>query len=195
MAMRNAHGAFCLGFLGSLYMLFTVGVLHIPPATIGVIVALGGLFALAGTAASEPLVRRYGIGATFIGAAVFSGVTSFLHPMAHGSVALCCVFLAAGQIGDFAWPAISITETSLRQSVAPPQVLGRVNSAMNLLFNGLVPAGAFAGGALAGAIGVRTTMMLGAGGYLLSSLWLVFSPVRQLRDLPAATNSATSAVT
>jgi hypothetical protein len=66
---------------------------------------------------------------------------------------------------------------------------------MNLLFNGILPLGSFAGGALAGVIGVRATMLLGAAGYLLSSLWLVFSPVRHLRELPAATNSATSAVT
>jgi MFS family permease len=195
MSLRNAQGAFCMGFLGSLYMLFTVGVLHIPPATIGVIVALGGAFAIAGTAAAERLVRRFGIGATFIGAAVFSGCTAFLHPLAHGSLVMCCAYLAAGQIGDFAWPALNITETSLRQSVAPPQVLGRINSAMNLLFNGLIPVGAFAGGALADVIGVRSTMLLGAGGYLLSSLWLAFSPVRHLRELPAATKSATSAVT
>jgi predicted MFS family arabinose efflux permease len=195
MALRSGQGAFCMGFFGSLYMLFTVGVLHISPATIGVIVALGGAFAIAGTAAAERLVRRFGIGPTFIGAAVFSGCTAFLHPLAHGSVALCCAFLAAGQIGDFAWPALNITETSLRQAVAPPHVLGRVNSAMNLLFNGIIPLGAFAGGALAGMIGVRATMLLGAGGYLLSTLWLVFSPVRHLRELPAATKSATSAVT
>ena len=54
---------------------------------------------------------------------------------------------------------------------------------MNLLFNGIIPVGSFAGGALASVIGVRTTMFLGAGGYLLSSLWLIFSPVRDLREL------------
>jgi predicted MFS family arabinose efflux permease len=195
MALRSAQGAFCMGFLGSLYMLFAKRVLGLTPATIGLIVSLGGIFALGGAAAAERLFRRVGFGRAFIGAALFSGLTAFLHPLAHGSVTLCCVYLAAGQVGDLAWPALNIAETSLRQSVAPPQVLGRVNSAMNLLFNGLVPVGAFAGGVLASAIGVRTTMLLGAAGYLLSSLWLIGSPIRHLRELPAATNSATSAVT
>ena len=66
---------------------------------------------------------------------------------------------------------------------------------MNLMFNGMIPVGAFLGGAVAEVIGVREAMFVGAGGYLLSTLWLVFSPVRHLRELPAATNAATSAVT
>ena len=161
---------------------------------IGVVVATGGAFAIAGAALSERLVRRLGVGRAMIGALLLTGVASFLHPMAHGSVALCCVFLIAGQAGDFAWPPLITTEVSLRQSVAPAAVLGRVNSSMNLVFNGVIPVGAFVGGALAEAIGVREAMFVGAGGYALSALWVIFSPIRHLRDLPA-TNAATSAVT
>lgn len=194
MALRSATAALFMGFFASLYPLFTVKVLGLTPAVIGVVVATGGAFAVAGAWLSEWIVRRMGFGAAFVGAVLFTNGTTFLHPMAHGSVALCCLFLVAGQLGDFAWPTINITETSLRQAVAPVDALGRVNSAMNLMFNGMIPVGAFAGGALAEAIGVRAAMFVGGGGYLLSTLWLIFSPIRHLRDL-AATNSATSAVT
>ena len=63
-------------------------------------------------------------------------------------------------------------------------MLGRVNSAMHLLFWGALPAGALAGGALAEAVGMREALFIGALGVLLSSMWLVFSPVRRLRALP-----------
>jgi predicted MFS family arabinose efflux permease len=195
MALRSSNAAVAMGFFASLYPLLTVRVLNLPPATIGVIIALGGGFALLGAAASERLIRRLGFGRAFAAAVLFTNFTTFLHPMAHGSVALACAFLAAGQLGDFAWPTLIITETSLRQAVAPPEMLGRVNSAMSLLFNGLIPIGALMGGALAEMVGVRTAMLVGAGGYLLSSTWLVFSPIPALRELPAATNAATSAVT
>ena len=72
----------------------------------------------------------------------------------------------------------NITEVSLRQSVTPAHLLGRVNSAVYLLFRGLVPLGALAGGAAGGVIGVRTTMLIGASGFLLSTLFMVFSPIR-----------------
>jgi Na+/melibiose symporter-like transporter len=195
MALRSASAAVFMGFFASLYPLFTVKVLALSPAVIGVVVSSGGAFALAGAALSDRIVRRVGFGRAFLCAVLFTNVTTFLHPMAHGSALLCCVFLVAGQLGDFAWPTLNVTETSLRQASAPPHMLGRVNSAMNLVFNGLVPVGAFAGGALAAVIGVRTAMFVGGAGYLASTLWLVFSPIPALRELPASTNEASSAVT
>ncbi len=194
MGLRTFTGALFMGFFASLYPLLTVKVLALSPAAIGVIVAIGGAFAIAGSAVAERVVRRLGFGPAFLAAAVFTGFTSFLHPLAHGSATMACAFLAAGQLGDFAWPVLNITETSLRQSAAPPHVLGRVNSAMQLLFNGLIPVGAMAGGVIAVSIGVRTTMLIGAAGYLLSSLWLVFSPIPRLRELPPSAEDAAVAV-
>jgi hypothetical protein len=68
---------------------------------------------------------------------------------------------------------------------APTRLLGRVNSAMHLLFWGVLPLGALAAGALAEAVGMRGALFIGALGVLLSSFWLVISPVRRLRALPA----------
>ena len=195
MVLRAATAALFMGFFASLYPLFTVKVLNLSPSLIGIVVASGGAFALAGAAVSERLVRGLGLGRALLCAVLFTNFTTFLHPLAHGPAALACAFLVAGQLGDFAWPAINITETSLRQASAPPRLLGRVNSAMNLLFNGFIPVGAFAGGALASVTGVRTAMFVGGAGYLVSTLWLVFSPIPALRELPASTNEASSAVT
>jgi len=49
---------------------------------------------------------------------------------------------------------------------------------MHLLFRGIYPAGGLAGGALAQAIGVRNTMLIGAAGILCSIVLLI--PVRTL---------------
>ena len=194
MALRSATAAFFMGSFGSLYPLLTVKVLGLSPAAIGLIVSVGGAFAILGALFSERVVARLGIGRTLLAAVVLSAFTSFLHPLAHGSVLLCCVFLCAGQIGDVVWPALNVAEMSIRQAAAPPHILARVNSAMNLLFTGIIPVGALVGGAVAGGIGVRTTMLIGSAGYLVSSLWLIFSPVPALRELPP-TNAASSAVT
>jgi hypothetical protein len=55
---------------------------------------------------------------------------------------------------------------------------------MQMLVRGVFPVGSFCGGALASVIGVRPTLTLGALGFLSSSLWLVFSPIRKLREYP-----------
>jgi predicted MFS family arabinose efflux permease len=194
MALRTATAALFVGFFMSLYPLLTVKVLGLTPGVIGVVIASGGVFAVVGAALTERIVRRLGFGAAMVGALLAINVATFLHPMAHGSVLLCCVFLVAGQLGDFAWPMLNITETSLRQAVAPPATLGRVNSAMSLMFSGVIPVGSFVGGVLAEAIGVRAAMFVSAGGFALSTLWVIFSPIRHLRELPE-TKAATSAVT
>ena len=75
----------------------------------------------------------------------------------------------------------NINEITLRQTVAPEHVLGRVNAGMNLLARGIWPIGSLIGGFLAAALGVRATLALAAVGVTLSTLWLVGSPLRRLR--------------
>ena len=129
------------------------------------------------------LLRRWGPGRTLIGAAWMTVLSMLLVPLAHGSVALASAFLIASQLGDMAWPVYSINETSLRQAITPTHLLGRVSSAGHLLFHGGLTLGMLAGGALAQTIGIRQTMLIGAFGYLLSTLWLTLSPIRHVRKL------------
>ena len=185
LAARTITAAFFLGFPASLYILFVMRDLGLRAALLGVIIAVGGAGSLIGAWFAEGLARRFGSGRTLIGSAAAIGAASLLVPLAHGSAA-AAAFLIAAQLGDVAWPVYTVTETSLRQAVTPDRLLGRVNSAMHLLFWGVLPAGALAGGALAQAIGMRATLALGAAGVLLSALWLVFSPVRSRRLLAAA---------
>jgi predicted MFS family arabinose efflux permease len=182
--LRTATASMFLGFGGSLYILFAVRDLHLGAVLLGAVIAVGGCSGLFGALAAERLVRRIGVGWSLIGAALLSGVASLLPPLAHGSVAWCASILAVAQLGDMAWSIYSINALTLRQAIAPGHLLGRVNSAAHLTFHGVLPAGALAGGAVAEAIGLRAAMFVGAGGFLLSTLWLIFSPIRRLREMP-----------
>jgi Na+/melibiose symporter-like transporter len=192
LAFRKGSGAFFLGIPGSLYFFFTVHDLGLSASLVGTIISFGGAASLLGAFAVEWLVRRFGFGRTFIGSAVLTGVAMLLVPLAHGSVTLCCAFLAIAQLGDLGWPVYQVNDLSLRQAITPSYLLGRVNAAMHLLFSGIMPLGALTGGAVAQVIGVRTTMLIGAMGFLLSTLWLVFSPIQQLRELPDAVQRSTA---
>jgi MFS family permease len=182
--LRSATAAIFLGFGGSLYILFAVRELRIGAVLLGAVIAVGGCSEVFGALAAERLVRRFGFGPTLIGAALLPAIAALLPPLAHGPVMLCAAILALGQLGDMAWSIYGINALTLRQAIAPSHVLGRVNSAAHLTFRGVLPAGALLGGALAQAIGLRTAMFVGAGGFLLSTMWLIFSPIRRLRDLP-----------
>jgi predicted MFS family arabinose efflux permease len=181
---RAATGPFFLGFIGGLYFLYARE-LHITVVWLGIIVSVGGVSNLLGALLAQPLLRRWGVGPTLIGAAWMTVLAMLMIPLAHGTVALASGFLIASQLGDMAWPIYSINQTSLRQAVTPSHLLGRVSSAGHLLFQAAIPFGALSGGAIAQFIGIRQTMLIGALGYLLSTLWLTFSPIRYVRKLPA----------
>ena len=86
-------------------------------------------------------------------------------------------------VGDLVITIYFILATSLRQSRIPNIISGRVNSAINLLVNGVAPFGAFAGGWLGGAIGVRPTLMLFILGPATALLLLLFSPISGIRSI------------
>ena len=52
------------------------------------------------------------------------------------------------------------------------------------MLGGVVPVGALAGGLLGQIIGMRPTLFISIAGELLATLWVVFSPVRTIRELP-----------
>lgn len=184
--LRKATASIFLGFGGSLYILFAVRDLHIGAVLLGAVIAVGGCSGLFGALAAAWLVRRIGVGWSLIGSALLSGFASLLPPLARGSVTMCATMLSVAQLADMAWSIYGINELTLRQAVAPAHVLGRVNSAAHMTFRGLLPAGALLGGAVAEIIGLRGAMFVGGGGFLLSTLWLIFSPIRNLRELPKA---------
>jgi len=184
--LRSATASIFLGFGGSLYILFAVRELRLGAVLLGAVIAVGGCSGVFGALIAERLVRRLGFGWTLIGAALLSGVASLLPPLAHGPVALCAAILAVAQLGDMAWSIYSINVLTLRQAIAPSHVLGRVNSAAQMTFRGVLPAGALLGGAIAEVTGLRVAMFVGACGFLLSTLLLICSPVRRLRELPRA---------
>lgn len=185
-AGHSATTGFFGGFFASLYVLYAIRYLHLSPAIMGAVIALGGVGNVIGAAVAPRLVRQSGIGATLIGSTLVMGTASLMIPSAHGSIIAATAFLSAAQLGDIGWPVYHVNELSLRQVITPEHLLGRVNAATQMLSRGLLPVGSLCSGALAVVIGIRSTLALAAAGLLLSSLWLVFSPIRMMREYPSS---------
>lgn len=186
LALRTATAFFSFGFLSSLYIYFAVRELHLSAAAIGGVVMLGGMSNLCGSLLAPRLLLTFPLGPLLIGSALLPGLAACLIPLApSSSVWWGAAFLGASQlIGDLGFPVFGVHELTLRQSVTPPALLGRVNAGMQMLMKGLLPAGALIGGLLAESIGIRPTFALGAAGVLASTFFLYFSPIRHLRNHP-----------
>ena len=185
LALRAATISFFFGFFFTLYIYYAVEELRIKPALLGILVTLGGIGAFGGAWLAGRVVPRFKLGHVLIAATFAQGLLMLFIPLAHGPLWFAAGCLGISQLfGDVCFPVYGIHETSLRQKIAPPEHLGRVNACMQLLFKGLMPLGSLASGYLATQVGSRPTMVISAVGVLSSGLWLLFSPVRNLAAHP-----------
>ncbi|MEK6284941.1 MAG: MFS transporter [Acidobacteriota bacterium] len=175
------------GMYGTLVVLYMARDLGFAPGVLGTIWAVGGISSLIGAMVTASATRRFGIGPAMIVGLLVMGTAMFFIPLAQGATLTAAVLLLIQQIGgDGAATIYQINQVSLRQAITPERLLGRVNASAHFLGLGGTLAGSLLGGLLGEMIGVRMTLFLGAFGTVLSALWLVLSPVRELRAAPAA---------
>jgi hypothetical protein len=77
----------------------------------------------------------------------------------------------------------NINELTLRQSLIPNEILGRVNGSQRFLEFAANLIGLFLGGILGEVLGPRITLMIGAMGGFVAAGWLLTSPVWRLRHV------------
>lgn len=185
LTLAAATSSLFSGIVFTMDVLFAIRTLHLGPALFGLTVTFGGIGAIVGSLIAESVTRRFGYGRLLVLSAVLDGVCSWLIPLAHGPVWLAAVFLMGAQLlGDLFGVLFGVLETTLRQAVTPDEVLGRVNSTINLLTATLNPVGALLGAWIASAYSLRAAMALGVGGITISALWLVRPSILRLQRLP-----------
>ncbi|NUR58818.1 MAG: MFS transporter [Catenulispora sp.] len=167
----------------SLGPVFLVRTVHLRPGYVGLLLALGAVGGVVGGLACGPLARRVGSARiSWLSMTVFA-LPGLLIPLAgHGPLVL--LFAVGWMSWTFASTLCFIALTSYRQATCPPELLGRVNASARWIVWGTLPLGGLAGGALGSAIGVRPTLWLAVIGGCSSGLWLLFSPLRGMRDIP-----------
>jgi predicted MFS family arabinose efflux permease len=96
------------------------------------------------------------------------------------------LLVIASLVGNFTALVYNINQVSLRQTITPHRLQGRMNATMKFLILGPMPLGGLLGGVLGGAFGLRPAFAITAAGALLPFLWVFFSPLRHLREIPEA---------
>jgi MFS family permease len=168
-------------------ILFATRDLGLSAGAIGVIYMAGGLGCVIASASAERLTARLGVGTvivmglglTAIGWQAFGWVRGDAHVAGLALAATMLVF-------DFGAVLYGINYLALRQAITPDRLMGRMTATMRFLTVAAAPLGSLAGGALATAIGLRTTLLvIGALGIALALAATAWSPVRGHRRLPA----------
>lgn len=169
----------------SLGPVFLVRTLHLRPGYVGLMLAAGACGGVVGGLASGRLARTVGSARiSWLSMTVFA-LPGLLIP-ASGPGWLSLLFAVGWTSWTFSATVCGVALTSYRQAMCPPELLGRVNAASRWITWGTLPLGAVVGGALAATLGVRTSLCIATIGGCLSGLWLFFSPLRGMRDIPTA---------
>ena len=149
---------------------------------VGVTLGMYGVGMVVGALAATRIMRRFAFGTViglgpvtgFVASAVIALTTIFPTPFLAG---LGFFLLGAGPI---LWV---ISTTTLRQSVTPPRLLGRV-SAINILSYGARPVGAGLGALSGGLFGAEACLYLAVAGFAMQMLVILLSQAVSLVRQP-----------
>jgi len=174
----------------SIVVLYVLHDLAIKPIIFGFITATGSIGALVGSFVARPIAKRLGIGPTIVGSVFCYGIGALFLPLAGGSywlIILCLVLNWFTQ--NMMLIIFNITQVSMRQSITPWHLQGRMNASMRFLICSALPLGSLLGGLLGTAIGLRSAILIGALGMSLAFLWVLFSPLACMREQPVESAS------
>ncbi|EPX63388.1 major facilitator superfamily MFS_1 [Cystobacter fuscus DSM 2262] len=156
------------GFFLALYMVFTLETLGLTPATVGLIIGVGGVGAFLGALLARPMLRR-GLGPAMGFSLLVGQGANLLIPLAREAGAWSIPLLVLQQLlGDALLGAYVIHALSLRQWVMDSEVLGRANATFHVVTGLLLSLGALLAGPLVDVLGMGPTLWIGAGGGLLA---------------------------
>ena len=169
---------------GALQIIFLVRVLGVPPADTGLLISVGSLGGILGGVLSGRLSRWIGTARIIWFSVGVFGVIPIVIPLAEPGPRL--VLFPIGIAGlSFTVVLYNIAQLSYRQLICPPHLLGRMNAAMRWVVWGTLPLGGLLGGVFGSLFGIRTTIWIAVIGMWAAALWVFFSPLRTLRDIPA----------
>jgi predicted MFS family arabinose efflux permease len=173
------------GIVDAFYVLYVIKELGISPALMGLIIGCGGVASLLGAGMAPALAKRFTLGPMLIVAQIMILLGVACLPLAaFMPKPLIPPMLVAHQIvADLGLTFYLVFERSLRLHLAPPELLGRINSTWLMLAIGPGLLGALLGGAVAEGFGVDVALWVAVGGYVLSLAIVAGSKARSLTSI------------
>lgn len=155
------------------------------PSVVGFTLATYGVGMVVGALLAPRIVALLPLGLAIIVGPVFSvlAAATMVATLVWPQAALAALAFFLFGSGPIVW---TITSTTLRQTVTPGAMLGRVSSMFLTVNMGARPVGAAIGGFVGATWGEPACLVLALAGFVVQAAIISLSDVRQLRHLPAA---------
>lgn len=141
---------------------FFVRELLLDPVTIGALVGVGAVAALAGSVLDARLNRQLETMRALWLPLALTAPWAFLVPIAPAGMLGIVIMAVSILISEAGQIVYAIGSLSARQRLVPRAQLGRVTASMRFVIMGLYPLGALAGGIIGELLGLRATLLLAA---------------------------------
>ncbi len=149
------------GIVITIIVLYCLEVLHLGSVAIGLVVGAAALGYPIGNLVCTRIAARIGTLRTVVLGATTSVVGFAIMPLA-GSAGWVVGLVAGSIVHGIGEGLFGPTWTTLRQSVTPPALLGRVNSVERFVLWGAVPLSSLLAAALIALVGLPATLWIGA---------------------------------
>jgi len=166
----------------AIYVPYAIRALALTPAGVGATLAAFGAGMVAGAFFAARIMRILRLG-TVIAIGPISGLVAALVMVATiwlPSPALAALSFFLMGVGPILWVVSTVT---LRQTVTPDDLLGRV-SAINALAYGARPLGSAIGAVVGALYGAELCLAIAAAGFFLQAVVILISPVVRLQRQP-----------
>ncbi|HTJ72455.1 MAG TPA: MFS transporter [Actinospica sp.] len=164
-------------------IVYLVRVLHASAALVGLLFSLGAVGGLIGGLTAGWFSRRVGSARIIWASILLPAPLVVMIPLATPGWGTL-LFAAGNIVFSFSALLYNSAQVSYRQRICPPELLGRMNASVRWIVWGTLPLGSLMGGALGTWIGIRPTIWIGVVGSALGGLFVLFSPLRAMRDVP-----------
>ena len=184
------------GMFWTLFVVYAVRLLGLTPLKLGFVTGAGSVGALLGALLAVWLRNKLGLGRALAAATVGSSAPLLLVILPrNASLLAISTFMAAMLIYGFNVANLNVNGITIRQIITPKRLLARMNATYRMLLFGAPPAGSLLGGLLGSIMGLRPALLTALVTMTTPLLWLFFSPIFRLRDMPTGPDENLSART
>jgi len=181
------------GMVSTIFTLYGIRVLGFSPDKLGIAIGSLAAGALCGSLLAARIEALIGLPRTlsFAIVGVCASPLLLLIPR-NADLASLALAMAAWLGHGFGISVWNVNTITLRQVLTPMRVLGRMNATYRMVLFGALPVGAFAAGLLGSTLGLRHAILISVLALTTPMLWLAFSPVFRLKEMPTGPQSPTS---
>nr|WP_202524322.1 MFS transporter [Kitasatospora sp. SID7827] len=171
--------------IGALFVLYATTELRFGAGLLGAVMAAAAVGTLLGAAVTGRLSDRIGVGPALLFGLVLFPAPLLLFPLAGGSVAASAALLFGAEfLSGVGVMILDITAGAVFAACIPDALRSRVSGAYQAVNYGVRPLGSLLGGLLGSTLGLRPALWIAAVGATASGLWVLFSPIPRMRELP-----------